>query len=107
MKEQGSSDLYGKPLVLRKAIFFTEMKISTPFHHKYVLVIASQKLVLRIVLPNKSIQDDRDVFFDEMVLILFMDTNCEASCKKVECCRCRIDSWSHGRWSTNSGNHRS
>ena len=39
-----------------------------------ILVIALQKIVLQIVLPYKSILNNHDIFYDEMVLIFFMNT---------------------------------
>ena len=49
------------------------MKIFNTISSK-ILVIASQKLVSRIALPYKSIHNNRDIFYDEMALIFFMNT---------------------------------
>ena len=52
--------------------------VNENFQHHFVintvLAIASQKLVSRIVLPYKSLQSNRDIFYDEMVLIFCMKT---------------------------------
>ena len=48
-----------------------------------ILAIASQKLVSRAVLPHKSIHINRDIFYDEMVLIFFDEHHCKTLCKKV------------------------
>ena len=49
------------------------MKIFNPIL-SLTLVIALQKLVSQIVLLNKSVQNDRDIFYDDMVLIFLMKT---------------------------------
>ena len=38
------------------------------------MAIASQKVASRVVLPYKSIQNNYDIFYGEMVLIFFMNT---------------------------------
>ena len=48
-----------------------------------ILAIASQKLVLQIVLTYKSIQNNRDVFYDEMVLLFFMNTIAKPHVKRL------------------------
>ena len=49
----------------------------------YILAIASQKLVSRIVLPCKSIHNNRDIFYDEMALIFFMNTVAKPHVKRL------------------------
>ena len=39
-----------------------------------ILVVASKKIVSRIVLPYKSIYNNCDIFYDKMVLLFFMNT---------------------------------
>ena len=51
-----------------------------------MLAIASQKLVSQISSPYKSLHNNRDIFFDEMVLDFFYERHCKASCKKIKCC---------------------
>ena len=43
----------------------------------------SQKLVSRIVLPYKSIYNNRDIFYDKMVLIFFMNTIAKPHVKRL------------------------
>ena len=38
------------------------------------MVITSQKLQLRIALSHKSLRNNRGIFYDEIVLIFFMNT---------------------------------
>ena len=45
--------------------------------------MAAQKLVSRILLPYKSIHINRDIFYDEMVLIFFMNTIAKPHVKKL------------------------
>ena len=49
----------------------------------WIFVIASQKLVSRIVLPYKSIHNNCDIFYDEMVLIFFMNTIAKPHVKRL------------------------
>ena len=54
-----------------------------------ILAIASQWLVLRILLPYKSIHDNRNIFYDEMVLIFFMNTIAKPDVDRLTVyCRC-------------------
>ena len=48
-----------------------------------ILVIALQKIVLQIVLPYKSILNNHDIFYDEMVLIFFMNTIAKSHVKRL------------------------
>ena len=41
--------------------------------------------ISRVVLPYKSVHNNRDIFYDEMVLIFIYEHHCKTSCEKVEC----------------------
>ena len=49
----------------------------------YILAIASQKLVSLVVLPYKSIHNNCDIFYDEMVLIFFVNTIVKPHVKRL------------------------
>ena len=48
-----------------------------------MLAIASQKLVSGIVLPCKSVNNNRDIFYDEKVLIFFINTTAKLYVKRL------------------------
>ena len=58
------------------------MKIFNTISSK-MLVIASQMFVSLIVLPSKTIHNNRDIFYDEMVLIFFTNTIVKAHVKRL------------------------
>ena len=47
------------------------------------MVIASQKLVSRLLLPYQNLHSNHDIFYDEIVLIFFMDTIAKPHVKKL------------------------
>ena len=64
--------------------------VDEKFQHYFVIniVITSQKLVSRIVLPYKSNHNNRDIFYDEMVLIFFMNTIAKLHVKRLSVVSC-------------------
>ena len=48
-----------------------------------VLAIASQKLVSRILLPYKNLHSKRDIYYDKLVLIFFMNTIAKPYAKRL------------------------
>ena len=58
------------------------MKIFNPISSK-ILAIASQKLVSRILLANESPHNNRDIFYDEMVLNFCMNTTAKPHVKRL------------------------
>ena len=49
----------------------------------YLLAITSQKFVSRKLLPCKSHHNNRDIYYDEMVLIFFMNIIANPQVKRL------------------------
>ena len=55
------------------------------FQHHFVIVIGYciSKIGITILLPHKSFHNNRDIFYDEMVLIFFINTIAKPFVKKL------------------------